>query len=116
MRIAALALCAIVAGCVTAETTFTPDGRQGHVLSCTPAWTGGLVGGIASASTNWGTCYQKAGEICGARGYDILEKTGEHGQRIDGSRDGISARTETNRLMVVRCKGDAPQPQIKKVK
>jgi hypothetical protein len=35
--------------------------------------TGGLVGAVANASTSWGQCYQKAGEICGPRGYNILQ-------------------------------------------
>src|SRR5438105_1485793 len=68
-----------LAGCSSSKEIYTPTGQQGHVVQCTPAWTGGIVGQIASASTSWGQCYERAGEICGAAGYDILSQTGEAG-------------------------------------
>lgn len=83
------------------------DGRKGHVVSCTPTFTGGIVGTIASSSTSWGQCYQKAGELCGARGYTILQQVGENGARADVSREGGSASTTNNRMMVVQCKDGA---------
>jgi hypothetical protein len=95
-----LFLLAALCGCASSQQTFTPDGRQGHVVSCTPAWTGGIVGALADASTSWGQCYRRAGEICGARGYVILQQVGEGGARADGA----SARTTNNRMMVVQCK------------
>jgi len=52
---------------------YTQDGRKGHVISC-PS-TGGLVGHM----TNWGTCYQRAGELRGTRGYAVLARSDEPG-------------------------------------
>ena len=51
MRVTGFSLCILsalmLAGCVSAQETYTADGGKGHVISCTPAWTGGLVGSIA---------------------------------------------------------------------
>jgi hypothetical protein len=50
--VAAIAAAAIsLAGYVKSEQTYTADGSQGHVISCTPGWTGGIVGAVANAST-----------------------------------------------------------------
>jgi hypothetical protein len=56
---------ALLAGCADAHPTYAPDGRRAAVVKC---------GGWAR---DWGMCYQKAGELCGARGYDVLNKSGE---------------------------------------
>ncbi len=108
------AICAAIAlaGCVSSQDTFTADGQKGHVINCTPGWTGGLVGAVANASTSWGQCYQKAGELCGARGYDILQQVGEgqvYGQATQG---GGFVSTTNNRMMVVKCKGDQPPSAV----
>jgi len=104
---AALAGCVAIwlAGCSHSEPTYTADGQQGHVISCTPGWTGGLVGAIANASTSWGQCYQKAGELCGAQGYDILQQVGEGGVYGQAGQGGGFVSSTNNRMMIVKCKG-----------
>ena len=77
MKWSVLAVAAIFAGCVQSNETYTASGQRGHVISCTPALSTGIVGAIANSSTSWGTCYQKAGEICGAKGYNVLTKSDE---------------------------------------
>jgi hypothetical protein len=94
----------LLTACASNKEIYTADGQQGQVVSCTPGWTGGIVGAIADASTSWGQCYERAGEICGARGYVILQQVGEGGERADVSRYGGSARTTNNRMMVIKCK------------
>ena len=111
MRVTGFSLCvlsALLAGCVSAQETYTADGGKGHVISCTPAWTGGLVGSIANASTSWGTCFQKAGDLCGARGYTVLTRSDEPTFSALASQYGASASTSSNRMMIVRCNGTAP--------
>jgi hypothetical protein len=106
--LAAIAAGAIsLAGCVKSEQTYTADGQLGHVINCTPAWTGGIVGQVASASTSWGTCYQKAGELCGAAGYDIIQQVGEGGVYGQGGGSGGFVSSTNNRTMIVKCKGQA---------
>lgn len=116
MRTAYFALAALCAtGCVSSNETYTASGQKGHVISCTPALATGIVGAIANASTSWGTCYQKAGEICGARGYTVVAKSdeahfssvaGAYADRTGGSA-GFSAATSNNRMMMIQCKGTA---------
>jgi hypothetical protein len=104
-------LAAACGGCVSSQETYTPAGQKGHVINCTPGWTGRIVGAVANASTSWGQCYQKAGELCGARGYTILQQVGEAGAYGQVSQGGGFASTTNNRMMVVQCKGDEPQPK-----
>ena len=114
MRIVLCCIVLLLGACVSSQDTYTADGRKGHVINCTPSWTHGLVGNIANAQTSWGTCYQKAGEICGARGFDVLEKVGEGQQStiVGGTANrnfaqvGGSSDTTTNRTMIIKCKGD----------
>jgi hypothetical protein len=108
LLLAAIAAATIsLAGCVNSKPTYTADGQVGHVISCTPGWTGGLIGAVANASTSWGQCYERAGELCGPRGYDILQQVGEGGAYAQGGRDGGFASTTNNRMMIVKCKGEA---------
>jgi len=106
--IAAIAAAAIsLAGCSNSKQIYTADGQQGHVVTCTPAWTGGIIGQVASASTSWGQCYEKAGELCGAAGYDIVQQVGEGGVYGQAGQGGGFVSTTNNRMMIVKCKGQA---------
>lgn len=104
----------ILLGCVSTQETFTADGTKGHVISCTAGWSGGVVGAIATSSTNWGTCFQKAGEICGARGYTVLHRSDEPGFAAHVGQYGGHASTTNNRMMIVRCGEAGPQIQAKR--
>jgi hypothetical protein len=59
MRGVVVALLAMLAGCVTSKEIYLPDGAKGHNISCDSIFT----------STDG--CFQKAGEICGSKGYTI---------------------------------------------
>src|SRR6516225_2604940 len=96
--VAGAALLSLLSGCVSSQETFTADGSKGHVINCTPGWTGGIVGSIANANTNWGTCFQRAGEICGARGYTVLARSDEPGFTAHVSQYGGFANTTNNRM------------------
>jgi len=56
------AILATLTGCAVAKPTYLPDGRQGVSISCD-----GQAQGMAA-------CYEKAGELCGSRGYDIVNR------------------------------------------
>lgn len=59
-----LALAMTVSGCATSRDVRLADGWMAHVVSC-----GGPL-------LNMGHCLEKAGEICGGRGYVVLNKEG----------------------------------------
>jgi len=57
-------LAVLVAGCATSRDVRSADGWMTHVVSC-----GGPI-------LNMGHCIEKAGEICGARSYTVLNAQG----------------------------------------
>jgi hypothetical protein len=52
-------------GCAFSKEVYLPDGTKGHSISCD-----GAAVGIA-------TCFEKAGDLCGSRGYDQLGREGQ---------------------------------------
>lgn len=54
-----------LAGCATVHQTYAPDGRKAYSLNCS-----GLARG-------WDKCLSAAGELCGAAGYNIVDRSSE---------------------------------------
>jgi hypothetical protein len=85
-----------LAGCATEKTTYAPDGRKAYTLNCS-----GLARG-------WDKCFAAAGNLCGASGYDVLDRSDEPAAAgsVAGNSSGYGgtyARTN-ERSMVVACK------------
>lgn len=55
----------LLASCASSKQTYLPDGSVGHSISC----DGSAVG--------MNVCYEKAGELCGSRGYKLVNKEGQ---------------------------------------
>ena len=87
-----LSIMACVGGCATASKTFTSDGKEGYVINC------------SGTALNWGMCYQKAGELCGTKGYEVLEKSGDTGAMVTAGQHGLFGGSVINRSMIVKCK------------
>lgn len=85
-----MALC--VAGCATVHDTYAPDGRPAYALNCS-----GMARG-------WDKCYSKAGELCGTRGYDVLDRSGEAGAVFGGGATSFGGGSVMERSMTVACK------------
>lgn len=94
MRLMVLGVTVVMAlgGCATATKTYTADGREGYNIDCS--------GDVA----NWGTCYEKAGEVCGARGYNILERAGDQTGAVVGNEFGLYGGTVASRNLIIACK------------
>jgi hypothetical protein len=86
----------VVAGCSTnsSDLVHLPDGQSGFAINCSGAGSG----------SNWGECYQKAGDACGARGYDIVSKDNDDGAAAGGGVSNLATANVKSRSMVVRCK------------
>jgi len=54
-----------VAGCAIVKETYMPDGSKGYSISCDGAAVGINV------------CFEKAGDLCGASGYDLITREGQ---------------------------------------
>lgn len=92
MRTMLIALAVLSAGCTTVKPTYLPDGRQGHAVSC------------PGTARNWGHCHEKAGEVCGARGYDVLSQDG-HGSFIHNTMGGnFQVIPTASRTLLIACR------------
>ncbi len=81
-----------VSGCATSKKIYTSSGREGYSINC------------SGSALNWGMCYEKAGELCGVRGYEVLEKSGDTGAMVTAGQYGLFGGTVINRSMIIRCK------------
>ena len=77
-------------GCATAKKTYTSDGKEGYSITC------------SGSALNWGMCYEKAGEICGSKGYEVLEKSGDQGAMVSGNQFGLYGSSVINRNMIIK--------------
>jgi hypothetical protein len=92
-QLAFVLLVAIIgASCATSRETYTADGRVGYSINC------------SGTALNWGNCLEKAGDICGERGYTVLEKSGDQGTVVTGGQFGLYGGSVMNRSMIVQCK------------
>lgn len=77
--------------CATASETYTPSGEKGYAIDC------------SGSAGNWGMCTKKAGELCGAKGYAILERTGDQSTMLTSNQFGTYASPVVNRSMIIQC-------------
>lgn len=87
------ALIASAAGCASVKESHSADGRKAYTLNCS-----GLARG-------WDKCLAAAGEICGTRGYDVLDRVSERTASIGGSPGSFFGAQSAERSMVVACRG-----------
>lgn len=94
MRLALLGVTVamVLGGCASASKTYTADGREGFNVDC----SGDVL--------NWGACYEKAGEVCGARGYHILERAGDQSGTVVANEFGLYGGTVATRNLIIACK------------
>ncbi len=91
-----LAVCAtaiVLAACaVQPKEMYTATGQKGYAIDCVPRIQNAgrqlqaqgteearnAVAMTPPPQPNWATCYQHASNMCGARGYDVLDRQ-QHG-------------------------------------
>jgi hypothetical protein len=90
------AVCLLASGCATERQSYAPDGRKAYSLNCS-----GLARG-------WDKCFSAAGNICGAKGYDVLDRSDESAAMGtaagNGNSYGASYAKTNERSMLVACK------------
>lgn len=89
----AIGVALLLSGCAFASKTYGPDGRESFSIKCN---------GLANS---WATCEEKAGSLCGTRGYEIVSRTGDRGEIITANSSGAYAVPVMMRAMMVTCKG-----------
>lgn len=91
-----IAFCLYTYGCATSSKTYTADGKEGYTINC------------SGTARNWGMCYEEAGQLCGGKGYIVLQKTGDKGNMIVANQYGLYGGSVTKRNLVIRCKDIEP--------
>lgn len=93
MKRSILCLCMALAGCAVSHQTYAPDGRAAYSINC------------SGMALTWGACYEKAGDLCGAGGYDILGGGAEtSGQILAATQYGLFGGNTMPRSLIVACK------------
>lgn len=87
-----MTLMLIISGCVESEPVFTPNGQRGYNVDC------------SGGDSDWGECYEEAGELCGTRGYRIIEKMTDKGSSTYADDDVLTGETYNTRTMIIQCK------------
>ena len=92
-----MALCALqLAACATVRESYGPDGRKAYALNC------------SGTARGWDKCLAAAGDVCGAAGYDVIEKSSEAVAVAtaggNGNSFGASSVHTNERSMLVSCK------------
>lgn len=90
MRILLLLL---LAGCAsTAKEIHLPDGSLGQSIDC------------SGTARTWGNCYERAGRICGTRGYEVVAGGSEQGALVSANQQMMIGGSTMFRTMVIKCK------------
>jgi hypothetical protein len=89
---AIIAFLILASGCARASNTYGPDGKEAFSISCS---------GLAR---NWGMCYEKAGDLCGTRGYEVINQSGDHGSVAAVNPSSGFAGSVISRSLLIRCK------------
>jgi hypothetical protein len=101
LTILLLMICLLISCAAKAKQIYLPSGDIGFNVDCSDTEDTTFLG----ITMSWGKCYEKASDLCGARGYDIVEKTVD-GQVIENNIEvNIGNRSRyTRRTMLITCK------------
>ncbi|MBY0475066.1 MAG: hypothetical protein K2Q13_08400 [Nitrosomonas sp.] len=60
-----IVLASMLLGCATSKEVYLADGAKGHNINC------------SGSRRNYSHCLEKAGDICGTRGFHVLNQQGD---------------------------------------
>lgn len=87
-----MAIILTVSGCATVNPTYTGDGEKAYTLNC------------SGNARGWDKCLKSAGDICGSRGYKILDRSSEDAAIAGANNHGFFANQTNERSMLIACK------------
>lgn len=88
-----LAAAIVLGGCATSRTITGQDGKPLHKISCD------------GTALSIDACYEKAGELCGTAGYDIVNQQGQATPFFIASGGSFTSGAMVTRTVLARCKG-----------
>ena len=54
-----------LSSCATSKLTYLPDGKEGYSINC------------SGAAVPINACFEKAGALCGSRGYNVYDRNNQ---------------------------------------
>ena len=81
-----------IGSCATSSKTYLPSGEEGYSVTC------------SGTALTWGNCYQKAGELWGSRGYDVISRSDKQGAAVVANQHGLYGGSTIQRNMLIKCK------------
>ena len=84
----------LLAGCVTTKEVYGPNGELATLINC--------------SDLGWEACYEKASELCGTRGYDLIDRASKTSGGTVIANTGIVA-VSSEAVMMIQCKKE-PRP------
>ena len=85
-------LLSLLMACATSKEIEIAEGQIGYSIEC------------SGDALNWSLCYEKAGQICDEKGFEILDKTGGTGVVVVSAEDDAYGESGPNRSMVIKCR------------
>jgi hypothetical protein len=82
----------LLTSCATVNKTYTQSGEEAYSLNC------------SGTARGWDKCYKAAGDLCGTKGYTILDRTSEDTMHAQFNSYGFSASKSNERSMLIACK------------
>ena len=82
----------LLTACTKTQQIYAPDGRVAYALSC------------GGAALSWNSCLERAGEICKAAGYEVLDRREAPRFVANITPTGGMAGTTSDRSMVIACR------------
>jgi hypothetical protein len=79
-------------GCATSRTITGQDGKPLHKISCD------------GPALSMDACYEKAGELCGSAGFDIVNQAGQATPFFIAGGGTFSAGTMVTRTVLAQCR------------
>jgi len=80
-----------LSACAVARETYLPSGAKGYSIDC------------SGSAQSWGVCYNKAGDLCGPRGYAVIGGGKENTQMVTANSDMLYAGSMITRTLVIQC-------------
>ena len=83
--------CLLLTCCATVSKTYTASGEEAYTLNC------------SGTARGWDKCLQAAGDLCGIKGYKILDRSSEDTAAASFTSSGFFASKSNERTMLIAC-------------
>jgi hypothetical protein len=82
----------LLTACASSKEVDLAEGQRGYSIDC------------SGDDLNWSLCYEKAGQICGEKGFEILDKSCGTGMVVAGIEYGVYEGSGLDRSMIIKCR------------